>query len=564
MKFLWLGAAVAVLLATTVVGTRPPAPAEATPDSLLILSPSVCTALAGATLVFACANMSTPENLDRFGDCDPAIDGLGLCAVKRGDGDGVLEPSDFAGFDLDGNQAHDIDGKLFVFAFVNDDAPVLFDTERGKWAASLSRTQICGSDADVIANNADIFDEDCDGDGVEGDGLIVAQWFAGGPPAIERGANIVRVQQENVVLEATLTIVGEPRKVTLATIETTIQAGIEDLNDDGDFVEPDECRLPGGTAGFLDALGRPQKTIMISRVTDSDGTNITGGFIEFKTTDPDTAIVASSLSVSLDLGSFGFGAPNVVCGRDNPGTAHFEGCLITTVVPLAVDPNAFTDCGKMEIEVVGEPANIAFAATPAMIGCDGVASSTVTATVTDSDGNLVMDGNEVKFNVQVLGTANPITAKTLAGVATTTITPLAANVSGVPVLASVGSKTITKHEPETVNNNVDDDGDGTIDDHNVPASDFLHPSEATDVEVANTDYIEGSTLVKCSTGGSAPTGGAAPASGGGAPAGTIAGPDTGSGGELAGGGALSAWPAVALFIAAMGLVGARYGVRRMP
>ncbi len=277
-----------------------------------------------------------------------------------------------------------------------------------------------------------------------------------------------------------------------------------------------------------------------------------------KSTDPKIAVLASDLSVSLDLGSFGFAAPNIVCGTVSPGTAHFEGCITTTITGLNLDPNAFADCGKVEIEVIGKPANVSFAVEPAMIGCNGVASSTVTATLTDSAGKPVMDGNQVGFSVQVLGTVSPLVAKTVGGVAASTITPLASGVSGVPVIATIGSKTLTKHRIETVDNGIDDDADGIVDDR----GDLNNPAEYEDFVVPNPDYIEGSTLVKCSTGGPAPTGGSAPAAGGGAPAGTIAGPDTGSGGELGGRGALSAWPAAALFVAAMGLVGARYAVRR--
>jgi hypothetical protein len=202
------------------------------------------------------------------------------------------------------------------------------------------------------------------------------------------------------------------------------------------------------------------------------------------------AVVASDLSVSLDLGSFGFGAPNVVCGTASAGTAHFEGCITTTISGLTLDKDAYPDCGKLEIEVIGKPAGVSLAAEPPAIACDGVASSTVTATVTNKDGKPVIDGNEVSFSVQVLGTASPLAAKTVGGAAASTITPLAGGLSGVPVIVTVGPKTLMKHTLEMVNDGFDDDGDGVVDDRGTPSD----PPEYDDIVTPNPDHFEASTL----------------------------------------------------------------------
>jgi hypothetical protein len=167
---------------------------------------------------------------------------------------------------------------------------------------------------------------------------------------------------------------------------------------------------------------------------------------------------------------------------------------------------------------VGAGSNLALSVDPPAINCDGVTSATVNATVTNKDGDNAADGTDVSWSVQALGTANPLVSNVTAGKTSTTVTPLAGNVSGVTVIADVNGN-------------------------------------------------QASTLVSCAPGGSLPPpagGGQQPgggtAGGGGRP--TIVGPDTGSGGDLDGAGPLSAWPAVALFVAAMGLVGARWAIRR--
>lgn len=85
----------------------------------------------------------------------------------------------------------------------------------------------------------------------------------------------------------------------------------------------------------------------------------------------------------------------------------------------------------------GSPADVVLAASPAAMVCDGVTSSTVTATITDAFGNNVADGTPVNFSVVALGTTNPINTVTVDGVASSTVTPLAA-ASGVTVIVTSG------------------------------------------------------------------------------------------------------------------------------
>ena len=92
-----------------------------------------------------------------------------------------------------------------------------------------------------------------------------------------------------------------------------------------------------------------------------------------------------------------------------------------------------------DFTVTGVPATIALTASPAAIACNGASHSTVTALVTDSAGNNVPDGTVVTFSVVSQGTANPINTTTTAGVATSTVTPLSGDISGVVVNVSSGA-----------------------------------------------------------------------------------------------------------------------------
>ncbi len=75
--------------------------------------------------------------------------------------------------------------------------------------------------------------------------------------------------------------------------------------------------------------------------------------------------------------------------------------------------------------------------SPASIVCDGVTGATVSAALTDADGNPVIDGNRVRFDVKTLATANPTVATSVGGAATTTVTPLSDIARGVTVKATL-------------------------------------------------------------------------------------------------------------------------------
>jgi hypothetical protein len=184
-----------------------------------------------------------------------------------------------------------------------------------------------------------------------------------------------------------------------------------------------------------------------------------------------------------------------------------------SVHPVCTDDPEFEN---IDFTILGPPDSVSsMVATPATVACDGTQSAELAVTVLDENGDNVANGWEVEFSIQVLGTANPLVATTTDGVAKSTITPLAAIGTGAPVVITVGD-------------------------------------------------LQTSFLVQCQAGSPQQPGGtSAPGTGTGRPGGAISGPDTGSGGMAGGRGELSVLPAVALFVAAMALAGARLGLRRV-
>ena len=412
-----------------------------------------------------------------------------LCSLDIRDGllDGFFDlvPEDFAGINLDGNQMSTTGGQLIVIAPVNDQGPVQFDTNGGGLYQSGTQTYICTTQ-----------DSDCnDENSLEDDGMVMAFLSAGGT---DPGEYFVEATQESITWPVGFLITGEPHEVEFVILEPALQTGIA-LG-----AGADDCPLATDAAGFLDALAQPVKTTVLARVLDNDGVQITGRFVVWTTEQRRRANWATDLTPTLDLGTFGFGAPNILCGFTETGTVTVDIEALSPSREGEVLSRGFNTAGKgsfatATFEVYGPPAAITLEAAPPTLNCDGFASSTVTATIIDADGNPVVSGNEVAFNVLVLGTANPVITTTAeGGIATSVVIPLASSDAGVPVIVS-------------------------------------------------TREVDASMLINC-----VPSSAAPPPDAGGAPgAGTIQPPDTGSGPEAAAG--LAWWPLVAIAAAAAAL-----------
>jgi adhesin/invasin len=231
------------------------------------------------------------------------------------------------------------------------------------------------------------------------------------------GASLtVDVEQETVEESETIEVVGPADDVALTLVETTIQSDAD-------------ATCAGGTDPEVtddDALGNPDSTIAIASVTDNDERALTRIITDFSSGDTDVAEIGDDTTYSVDAGDSGIAAFAVVCGGDDAGT-------VDITADITVDDDT------QELTVVGPAANITLAASPSAIACDGTQTSTVTATVTDSDGNPVANGTTVTFSVVALGTANPINVATADGTASSTITPLSGSTAGVTVIVSSGA-----------------------------------------------------------------------------------------------------------------------------
>ncbi len=120
-------------------------------------------------------------------------------------------------------------------------------------------------------------------------------------------------------------------------------------------------------------------------------------------------------------------AADTLCADTTPGTST------VTFASGAGELAAGVVTRIATVTISGVPANIALSASPPAIDCTGLQTSTVTAKVTDSAGNNVVDGTSVTFSVVALGTANPINATTIGGKAMSVITPLSSATAGVVV-----------------------------------------------------------------------------------------------------------------------------------
>lgn len=553
-----LAGVMAVLLVFVAIsGSAATPPAKAAPlPKAIILQTNLCISLAfgffNATPI-ACTNAANMDtNIISFTDVagqqpePPRQDKDTGLNIK---GDGKATAADFAGIDRDLDQLHEIDGNMLVMVFVDEQFPMQIHVDNGDIIDQVGTDRVhdwvCGFSGGVI--NGD--DPDCIPGAPNGNGVVV---FGLKPDKVrgKRGPGKITIIQDRTPLDLTFTVVGEGVDAKFINLETKLEVGADGGNGNPDAkpsalasrlkvtaTTDDDCALPGGASGFLDANGTAQRTVTLVRVVDSDGTSISGAYIKWESDAPDIGTTATGLTPTIDLGTFGIGAPNIACGTALPGTFHLSATTLkkqnTDGTGLPFDPEVVTLTRKSTFTVVGAPATIALTATP--VSCDGTATTTVSASVIDENGDPVADGQVVDFDVVAFGTANPIHAKVKDGVATSVVSPLASAQTSVTVNVHASANQGKFFDLQTAKNSI------RIDCNN-PAS----------------------------GGGAAAGAGGAPA-GGGAAAGSVAqasgihGPDTGSGPleshRVAGG--LDLWSLTALGLVGMALAGASMVARKV-
>jgi len=425
-------------------------------------------------------------------------------ANQLGDEDDLLEAGELDDIDLDANQVTD-DGafpldEIILFAFVDNDGMVTFDADTGLDISVQvdGADQGAGPDANLETCDDDATsDEDCDTATLDdGNGVVTAVASDGTADAGDDvDVDLFQADDTNQVSTENILVVGDADEIDIITYENRIETSgsasdVDDCVDDSDVTDSDQ-------------LGDVNRTFVAATVIDNDDVELTRVTVDFTTDDDDVAQVGSNTVVSVDVEA-GVAAYAIICGGEDTGTATVTGEIV------GGDEDA-----SVEIEVVGAPATIVLTASPAAIACDGTTSSTVTATVTDADGDLVAGLTNVNFSVVALGTANPINFGTVDGVASSQITPLAGAIAGVTVVVTAG------------------------------------------------DDAESSILISCNTpaaasptpGGPVPT----PTSGGG-----VTPPDTGNGGYLGqdSSSGFPTWTLIALVLGAFALVGGGMVARR--
>ena len=439
-KFAILAGLMALALFIGVAGTFRADKAEARPTDVVSLNPNVCIFLASGA-DWDADNAVSPvhfvDGVPAAGDigaldnaiwvCSPAAGGLddpaNLAALADALGGDVDDPDTYADL-VDATAAqlgedNTFGQTLWVLTFVTNDDDVHLDADEGVWLSSGTSQTDCAS----------ILDDDCDDSAVDPDdedGVVVD--LLDGDGVADIGDAIVTATQAGIDVEMDYVVVGMPDEVSLAATKTTLQEGAADS----------ACDL----GDFTGSIAMAQVTGLLATVVDEDGTELTGIFVDWESDDADVLHFAlaqeddpltdtgegDEIASTVSIASGGVvSAPELGCGVD-PGE-------VTVTAFTTVDDTIDTD---IDLTVVGAPASMTLAANPPSITCNGTNSAEVSATLLDGDGNPVVAGNDVRFEVVALGIATPIIATTDAnGVASSTITPLSGVTAGVTVLVSV-------------------------------------------------------------------------------------------------------------------------------
>jgi len=410
--------------------------AEAKPTAIVTINSTLCLTL---TLSLDWDNSGIIDTADAqtgLTACNTGLASEGTMAdlIRILGGDPAHpQPEDFAAIDVEDGQIHESDGKMWFIAFVSNDDPIGFYADEGIFPSS-------GNSELVVCPLAD---DDCDNDGVRGDGIVAVMLVPGADPdpatpeneAVDRGPATFRVRQGGLEIEEAYTIVGEPWNIELAATEATIQTGAV------------VCEMFDSLPTFVAVLNAPETTALSAKVLDSDGTSLTAALVGYTIDDTDKAITALPLVPTL-VSALGVGAPNVLCGQTDTGTVEITASILREASGITLDKDARQKHASVEVAVVGPPEDMVLSVSPATIVCDGVTGATVSAALTDADGNPVIDGNRVRFDVKALGIANPIVAASVGGAAKTTVTPLSDLVRGVTVKATLLAPDLDSHDEE--------------------------------------------------------------------------------------------------------------------
>lgn len=574
----------AVVLAAIVLGSvNPrPEPARAEPTAILALNHGLCVALGSAfgglpavTALNSCQRFSRQNGTDSmqaYVHClrgfDFGNDGVHDCLNAGGptdpphplDGDPVIQvkPEYFAALDRDANQLHAGQGS-HVMLFVQDDFPVRFTTDFGRWR-DLDQDITCGT----LVSGADFEDPDCDENpATEGDGVVVYELTVTDADGL--GTAHVNAIQESIGIPIELTVVGTPQRLELTPLfgaAKAIQTGATRATLPGQVAYSTDCNFAATTDGVLGANSSAEKAVIVVKAKDNAGNDVVGALIDWDLTKfypraaaaaPPTGTfllnrraqggVALPQTPTLDTGPLGLSFPQFVCGGRVPGDLKLTASMFSEVLDPFADHKTHAD---ITIKVVGPATDLALTAEPALIDCNGTNSAKVTAKLVNAAGDPVANGLDVQFRTVALGTVNPLKADTADGKASTVVTPLsgANNVTadgqprGVTVIVSATGALLSEGE------RIGDPDPTSTTDPPSPIGVNTPPEH---------EVIERSILVGCSGGPPPPAEQAARNEA--ARTGSIRPPDTGSGGPAAA--RLPWWSLLALGLGGAALAGSR-------
>jgi len=408
-----------VALVATVTGANPRDGAWASPFSVIAFNPDVCS--------LTIAPKVGPREADRI--CLRGARGAGiqdpdnLAAVAEALGGAVGDPSTYRGL-VDASAAQlGADGflgasgqTLWVLVFVTNDLPLTFTTQQGVWFH-----------ADAAAEQCTYRDEDCDGDGVAGDGVVTDLLWSGRSGIPNRGVSQVTVEQGSAQEVMNYVVVGPPVALVISW---------------SGLIQEESGSSCSNLADFAELIEKPDVSGLLAVVTDEDGTRLTGIRASWRSSVPYAVELGADTTVSV-AGTIADAALNLGCGK-NVGTSK-----VTATVHLG---KGMTDSG--EVTVIPGPDRILLNAGPPRLVCDGAANSLVSAVVRNDEGD-VLEHNAVRFEVVGPGGVEPAVAKTDAGgYAATRLTPTSGTTGSVVVRAIVERASPDAGHPPTIEESI--------------------------------------------------------------------------------------------------------------
>ena len=320
-----------ILAAQTSTSTRP---ALARPTDVLSFSPNVCISLmrviegdcngsgtytAGECDAACAATLGTADGLNDLargldadvsdtvgaapesdiGACGDGIDDEPDTVVDDGCATGYNDPALFQDLnDLSGAQLGDYSaddaltqGKLWVLTFVSNDGALTLEADEGIWHSNGASNTNCGA----------IADEDCNNDGIKGDGIVVDLLLGNG--VADLGNAELVTTQSGVDVISDYWVVGEPYGISLWASKSTLQQHAAATCDVAEF----DTQI-----ALADVAG------LVATVEDDGGTPLTGVTIGWQSSNSAAADLGVSSSVSMQTTITA--ALNLACG-DLPGTA---------------------------------------------------------------------------------------------------------------------------------------------------------------------------------------------------------------------------------------------------